>query len=115
MITLKLMPDYHCWPLWHYSGEDKVGNIDPHTLPLKSATLDRLEKWIQKYDDSLDWDQPNVEKDLPLGFWDDFEKEGLELWNILIQELKSKFAVVYFSQRFNRVFSNLKEYQQMKK
>ncbi|MHC5729637.1 MAG: hypothetical protein ACYTXY_37035 [Nostoc sp.] len=30
---IKLMADYGCYPLWWVSS-DKIGNIDPETLPL---------------------------------------------------------------------------------
>ncbi|MEH2291751.1 MAG: hypothetical protein V7K31_01120 [Nostoc sp.] len=41
---IKLMADYGCYPLWWVSPE-KVGNIDPETLPLIPETIKRLNKW----------------------------------------------------------------------
>ncbi|BDI18607.1 hypothetical protein ANSO36C_44090 [Nostoc cf. commune SO-36] len=38
---IKLMPDYGCYPLWWVSS-DKIGNIDPETLPLSQKTIKRL-------------------------------------------------------------------------
>ncbi|WP_335092083.1 hypothetical protein [Nostoc sp.] len=38
------MADYGCYPLWWVSPE-KVGNIDPETLPLIPETIKRLNKW----------------------------------------------------------------------
>jgi hypothetical protein len=47
-IKIELMADYQCYPLW-WIEPDKVGNIDPKTLPLSQETLNRLEKWADAY------------------------------------------------------------------
>ena len=53
MRTLKLMPDYECWPLWE-SGD----NIDPEGLPLSAELRARLAAWADAFDARLDWDDP---------------------------------------------------------
>ena len=40
---IKLMADYGCYPLWWVNSQ-KIGDIDPETLPLSQQTINRLEK-----------------------------------------------------------------------
>ncbi|WEX88796.1 hypothetical protein PZN02_001308 [Sinorhizobium garamanticum] len=57
MKTLKLMPDYHCFPLWENAGE-AVGNVDPALLPIPEDLVLRLNSWAAKFDETLDLDDP---------------------------------------------------------
>jgi hypothetical protein len=56
---IKLMADYGCYPLWWVSSE-KMGDIDPETLPLSQQTINRLEKWAEMYDAKLNEDEPTL-------------------------------------------------------
>jgi hypothetical protein len=94
---IKLMWDYHCWPLWHF-GDDGVGNIDPDSLPLSADTKTRLETWAAIPDAKLA-EHISAPQDIT---WSDeemksFETEGLELWKILRLELGPDFLVIYHS------------------
>lgn len=55
--ALKLMADYDCYPLWG-QGETGVDNVDPADLPISPGLRDALEAWAQRYDDTLDRDDP---------------------------------------------------------
>ncbi|MEM7537877.1 MAG: hypothetical protein AAF639_37250 [Chloroflexota bacterium] len=50
--TIKLIADYDCWPLW-WSGDDKIGNINPNTLPLSGEAIERLTAWSETFDAQL--------------------------------------------------------------
>ena len=57
MPTLKLMPDYECWPLWPVGGDD-YGPIDPASLPITADLQRRLLDWADAFDAILNWDDP---------------------------------------------------------
>lgn len=108
-VGIKLMPDYGCDPLW-WEGGDRVGNIDPATLPLSQKTIDRLQRWADTYDATLNWDDPANSPGFPnLEAEQRFEQEGIDLWQQLQKELPPHFKVYYFSDRLRRLVSDLKE------
>ena len=55
--SLKLMADYECSPLWEQT-ETGTNNIDPEDLPISQGLRDALNAWAQRYDDTLDHDDP---------------------------------------------------------
>src|SRR6266404_4124994 len=79
---IKLMWDYHCWPLWEPESEHYV--LEPHSLPLSQATKDRLLRWAGipdaklakhlDYPPNITWTADEAQA---------FEAEGRELWRIL--------------------------------
>lgn len=102
---IKLMADYHCWPLW-WAGDHDPGNIDPATLPLAPDTIGRLEAWSDTFDANLNLDDPASS-----GFASEtaavaFEQEGLELWRQLQQELTPQYEVTYYSLRQRRLLTS---------
>lgn len=95
--TIKLMPDYGCWPLWWHSDSKKIGNIDPKSLNLSKWTIERLDSWARRYDSFLNIDDPANSPEQTPEENQTFENEGLALWDLLQKELKDKYYVVYFS------------------
>lgn len=94
MRTIKLMADYHCFPLWEASSGE-VGNIDPYTLPISDTLQSKLLIWALKYDATLNMDDP-----LNSGFpssqaADSFKSEGIELVEQLRTELEDQYVVTY--------------------
>ena len=110
MITIKLMPDYHYWPLWWYEGTDEVGNINPKDLDLSSETLTLLEKWAEKFDSFINMEEPNVPVPISNDELELFEKDGIKIWKKLIEELQNRYKVVYFSQKYRKVIENFDDY-----
>lgn len=99
--VIKLMADYHCWPLWEV--EPDVGNIDPGELPISASTRVALEDWAAAYDETLDHDYPPDS-----GFADQereaaFETEGRRLWRALRRELGERVRVLYDSDMERRL------------
>lgn len=105
---IKLMADYGCYPLW-WTNSLQVGDIDPSSLPLNNATIERLEKWADIYDDKLNHDDPTASSFLSLEAEEAFEEEGISLWKQLQTELAPDYEVVYFSNRVRKVVSSLAE------
>jgi hypothetical protein len=91
--TIKLMPDYRCWPLWHASGIE-VGDIDPDTLPLSADLKARLQAWAEVYDNSLNWEDPASSTGLMGEELARFQQEGSQLARLLREELGSGYSVV---------------------
>jgi len=105
---IKLMADYECYPLW-WAGSDKVGDIDPETMPLSERTISRLEKWADIYDAKLNWEDPNSSGFPTLEAKAAFEQEGISLWKQLQKELAPNYEVIYFSEQLNQVVTNTNE------
>jgi hypothetical protein len=107
MRQLKLMWDYHCWPLWLYEGleADSLSvNTDPATLPLLPSTIARLSAWAAIPDAKLA-EHIDAPQDM---IWTDaetrsFEEEGRALWAELQREIGEEYYVVYFSMTAGRV------------
>ncbi|MGB3754944.1 MAG: hypothetical protein WBA07_01035 [Rivularia sp. (in: cyanobacteria)] len=105
---IKLMADYGCYPLWWVNSE-KIGDIDPETLPLSQETINRLEKWAEMYDEILNEDEPTLSSFSSNDEQESFEKEGINLWKQLKQELASTYEVVYFSEKLRKIIANPSE------
>lgn len=58
-LAVRLAADYQCWPLW-WDGGDRVGDIDPATLPLSPGTVERLLDWARRFDAQLDLAHPGM-------------------------------------------------------
>jgi hypothetical protein len=107
--TIKLMPDYGCYPLW-WKVPGKVGNIDPATLPLSQETIKRLDAWANVYDATLNMADPANS----VGFSsretkEDFEQEGVSLWLQLREELAPDYEVVYFDKHRSKLLTHKSE------
>ena len=99
------MADYGCFPLWE-KDPDTIGDIDPTTLPLRQKTIERLGKWADAYDATLNIDDPASSGFSSLEAQEAFEQEGISLWHQLHKELTPKYAVFYFSERLGKHLTN---------
>ena len=91
MRTLKLMPDYFCFPLWE-ADPGEVGNVDPAGLPISQALRDRLLQWAGAFDAMLDMSDPAASRIAP-EVAQAFEREGAALAQALRDELGPGFAI----------------------
>jgi len=93
MKKIKLMADYHCFPLW-CASPGEIGNINPDELPISIELKNRLYKWANLFDETLDMDNP-----INSGFSnvDDkifFKKEAYEIAKLLKDELGPKYDII---------------------
>jgi len=100
--AIKLMPDYHCSPLWVTDGAE-LGYTEPEDLPLGPALRKALWNWAASYDRTLNQEYPPDS-----GFSSDaegkeFDREGRRLWRALQQELPN-VKVSYYSVRDNKLY-----------
>ncbi|CAC5342613.1 MULTISPECIES: hypothetical protein [Planktothrix] len=104
-INIKLMPDYCSYSLWGLDP-DNIGDINPALLPLSKKTIKRLEKWAATYDQILKWDDPASSGFATVEEAEKFEREGVDLWHQLREELAPNYEVRYFSQKLRKVINN---------
>jgi hypothetical protein len=95
MRNIKLMADYECFATW---DEDNIINLNPDLLPISTALKERIHRWEEVYDLTLDRNDPGNSGFASKGEEEEFEAEGLELWRCLRQELGASFVVCYFSE-----------------
>ena len=93
---VKLMPDIGAPPLW---DAERGGPIPLETLPLSSATVERLERWRSTYETYFAREGKYLEQQADSTELDAFEHEGLALWQLLREELAGKYSVIYQSSR----------------
>ncbi|MEI8633219.1 hypothetical protein P4S72_16590 [Vibrio sp. PP-XX7] len=92
------MADYECYPIWEIL-EDGVDNIDPDSLHLPQDIRDSLIHWSQRYDDTLDANNPQKSGFTSTELEDEFETEGKRLFEILKKRLSETYIVTYFSRK----------------
>lgn len=103
---IKLMPDYGCSPLW-WVGPGKIGNIDPETLPLSRETINRLNAWADAYDATLDMSDPANSPGFPDEQAEEaFDREGVNLWLQLREELAPDYEVFYYSFEMGKLLAH---------
>lgn len=92
--SLKLMADYECSPLWEQT-ETGTNNVNPEVLPISQGLRDALNAWAQRYDDTLDRDDPrrsgfpNLEAEVA------FNADGQALLDRLKAELGQQYTLTF--------------------
>ena len=100
--VLKLMPDYHCFPLWKAGGE--IGNVNPDDLPLTNDLKAALQAWASAYDKTLNEEYPPDSRFVSAADEEAFESEAQRLIEELRTQLGPDYKVVYFSQRDSKLY-----------
>jgi hypothetical protein len=93
VITLKVMVDYHSWPLW-MSWPGDVDNPDPHDV-VSGPLADRLVAWADELDATY-----NAEVGQDSGFKTEAEKaahdaKGRELARLVAAEVGDRYKVTF--------------------
>jgi len=93
MPTVRVMSDYHCFPLW---SRDSGNNLGPDDLPLSGGLVDGLRAWAGAYDATLNEEYPPDS-----GFASEEEErafvaQGLDLARRVATELGPGYTVEYF-------------------
>ncbi|MEV4639969.1 hypothetical protein AB0J80_21735 [Actinoplanes sp. NPDC049548] len=58
-MLIKVLGDYHCWPLWvRGEGDDIFATRDPASLGLSDALVGRLTAWQQWYESMVNFAEP---------------------------------------------------------
>lgn len=102
------MAEYFSSALWVTGGM-----IEFEKVPLSQESVDRIKSWNSTYSSWLDWDDPGNSPEPPLEEQESFDKEGIEIWKQLIDELGDDYEVVYFGEKRNldkHNFTSVDEY-----
>jgi len=102
---IKLMVDYCCPPVWWDDGY-RVGPVELSDLPITRELRDRLGRWADMYDSTLDMNYPPDSGFENVSDFLAFDDEGEQLWLSLISELSPDYDVLYRSARSTKVLSN---------
>ncbi len=102
MTTIKVMADYHCYPLW-ITDECGPDNVDPRSLDISVALAEQLDSWAEQYDATLDNENP-----LQSGFSSptahaQFVSQGKQLSKQLARELEKRYTVIYYNDMLSQV------------
>ena len=84
------MTDYYSYPLWE-ENENSYENVNPDDLPISSGLRDALTGWAQRYDDTLDRDDPRQSGFSTPEAEAAFKAEG----EVLLGRLKSELGQQY--------------------
>lgn len=95
MKTLRLAPDYFCFPVWHDDGEQTgdFGDIDPKCLPISPELSADLIFWATWFDKGLDINDPANSPGMSDEERMQFNAKGHELLVRLRKELGPSFSV----------------------
>ena len=90
------MPEYECYPIWISEDGGIFENIDPEELRISKKLKLKILEWDTKYEKSYDKKKP-----INSGFKNNktefnFEKEGLEIWKDMCNELRGE-VILYRS------------------
>lgn len=92
--TVKLMPDYQCFPLSWGEGESEMGDIDPRDLALSDELVMALSDWAAAFDSILNRDDPASSRFATPQAEQAFRKTGTDLRDRLQAELGPETRVV---------------------
>ncbi|HEY9908451.1 MAG TPA: hypothetical protein V6D18_12695 [Thermosynechococcaceae cyanobacterium] len=88
---IRLGAEYSCWATWYV---DDVGDFNPVKLPISQETLERLNKWQDVFDDTLDHDYPPDSRFPSEEAAKTWSREGIRLWVQLQRELGAEYEVL---------------------
>lgn len=94
MKKIRVMADYHTYPLWVSIDNDFENNINPENLPISADLIAKLMNWAKQYDSILNLEDP-ASSDFPSKEEQNFMNEGKTLSVQLQQELGSAYEVVF--------------------
>ena len=93
MPTVKVMADYHTFPLW---SRDSGDNIGPDDLPISPGLRDALRAWAARYDATLNEEYPPDSGFASAEEEHAFTADGLALARRVAAELGPGYQVEYF-------------------
>ena len=90
MRRLRVSADYHAFPVWDV---DDGGMVDVSTLPIDDQLVARLQAWADRFDATLDMDDPTASGFANQDEETAFVAEGRQLARALQVQLGSEFDV----------------------
>jgi hypothetical protein len=90
MRRLRVSADYHAFPVWDL---DDGGMVDASTLPIDDQLAARLQAWADRFDATLDMDDPTASGFASPDEETAFVADGRQLARALQVQLGSGFEV----------------------
>lgn len=94
--SLKIMPEYECFPLWEELADGSV-NIDPEVLPIPVGLKRRLRDWTNSYESTYNRADPSASGFPTQSAEDHFDAEGIAIWVLMRNALIKEADVSYYS------------------
>lgn len=94
-MKLKVMADYHCYPLW-LVDQNGPKNISPESLLLDTKIIQQLYEWADKYDSTLNLDDPRNSGFPSPQAHRAFVDSGLQIAKELAKYTNATWAITYF-------------------
>ena len=95
MKRIKVMADYHCWPLWE--AGDEIGEVDPGSLPISEGLRADLLRWADEFDAILNDEDPAASAFSSADGERQFDDDGRVLAARLASELRETHRMLYSS------------------
>lgn len=110
MTTLKIMPDFGCFPVWILGTEGFFENIDPSRLPISDSLRRQLDHFRERYDQTLNQNYPPES-----GFSSEkkaieFEHLGITIWQQLLSEVENLYEITYYSVLDHKLYTDIQSY-----
>ena len=113
MRYLKIRPEYECSPLWFKVDNEVYENINVSQTSLSNYLKDKINKWANEYDLTLNQDYPPDSKFKTHKDEINFENDGFLIWELLKKEYSKEFdEISYYSVILEKNFVNIEDYQQ---
>jgi hypothetical protein len=96
------MAEYNYSPLWDMETAD---NLDLDELPLSSSIQKKLSNWAEIYNQVINWDNPADSSFSDVLTQDNFEQDGIAIWQQLQEELSPNYQIFYFSEKQQRLLT----------
>ncbi len=97
MKRIRVMADYHTYPLWISIDDGFEDNINPENLPISKNLIAKFMNWAKQYDAILNLEDP-ASSDFPSKDAEqNFINEGKILSEQLQQELGNEYEVIFQS------------------
>lgn len=107
MNQLKIMPEFGCYPLWKKDDTEGIfENIPLDTLMISENLRNLIQEWDNRFQGTYNDDYPPDSGFISKEEANQFEKEGIEIWNRLRNELSKSYEVSYYSISKNELFEN---------
>lgn len=89
---LRVAADHGAFPVWDL---DDGGMVDPETLPIDADLRARLHQWADRFDATLDWDDPAATKSPSQAWRRRFHADGVALARALQAQLGPAYDVQF--------------------
>ncbi|MDJ1471784.1 hypothetical protein [Xanthocytophaga flava] len=93
---MKLIPEFECYPIWIADAEGIHHNISIDSLLITSALKKRLEEWDSQFQATFNSDYPPDSDFTSESERDAYQKEGVEIYQQLVNELGNTFEIRYY-------------------